>query len=99
MSEELRQINNTLIKLCVKVDHIKENISDMKVEREKHKDTFWKNMNTLKQSLYEEKEERIKGDNIIEKEMTSLKTKVGIITVGITTGLTAMWQLLKKSFE
>lgn len=99
MSEELHKINITLSKICVKADNIIQDISEMKSERVKHKDLFWKNMNSLRESLYKEREERIESDNGIEKEMTSLKTKVGIITAGITTGLTVIWQLLKKQFE
>lgn len=95
MSDELTQINHTLSKLCVKVEHIKVDITEMKEEREKHKEKFWINMSSLKDSIFHEKEERIESDTVIEKDMAKLKTKVGIITAGITTGLTAIWQFLK----
>lgn len=96
MSEELTKINNTLTRLCVKVENVQEDIGEMKQERENHKERFWKNMDTLRGSVQTEREQRIESDNNIEKDMTKLKTKVGVIAAGITTGLTAIWQFLTE---
>ena len=44
---DLEEINNNLIRVITHVEHIKEDITDMKAEREKHQNVFWNRINSM----------------------------------------------------
>ena len=84
---ELQEINDKLTKLTVHAENIKEDISEMKGEREKHKDVFWNNMNSMKEDLQKEREDRIAGDSSINTDLRVMKAKVSawasMVAIGI----------------
>lgn len=96
---DLEEINNRLIKVCTHVENTEKTITEMKVERDKHKDVYWSNMNALKESLQSEREERLQGDNDIKSDLKVAKTRLGfftgIITIILTGALNWIWRQFK----
>jgi TPP-dependent indolepyruvate ferredoxin oxidoreductase alpha subunit len=96
---ELSEILEKLTVQGVHLENIKEDISEMKTERENHKEKFWKNINKMHDDIHKEETARISGDNDIEKDVTKIKTKVGIIAAGLSTGITILIFTIKGMFK
>ena len=96
---DLEEINNKLTKLCVHVENIKEDITDMRVEREKHKDAFWENMNQLKLTVQNEEIKRIEGDNILNTDIKVMKGKFTVITGFVALVVTLFINWIRTYFK
>ncbi|HDZ25800.1 hypothetical protein LCGC14_1114560 [marine sediment metagenome] len=90
---ELEEINNKLTKVCVHVENTEKTITEMKEEREKHKDVFWNNMNAMKDSLRDEQEARKLADLEIKADAGKMKVRLGIYVTIISTafGVFVAW--------
>ncbi len=96
---ELEEINNKLARVCASVQHIKEHVEEMRAEREKHKDTFWFNMNSMKDNLRDEQEARKLADQDIKGEVSKLKVKIGTISAGIAIGISMATRWIMSQFK
>ena len=65
-------------------------ITEMKDERETHKEKFWNKMEEISRSILQEERNRVDSVHELDTEIKVVKTKFGMMTIGISAVITVL---------